>query len=66
MKLQECLHNFCSEEELTGFDRYKCEKCDALHECTKSIRIVELPEVRIRENALDPGPITVIMGFWEV
>jgi ubiquitin C-terminal hydrolase len=45
MKLQECLQNFCSEEELTGADRYQCEKCNSLFDCTKSIRIKELPEV---------------------
>eukprot|EP00741_Cyanophora_paradoxa_P000373 tig00000403_g364.t1 len=45
--LQDCLHAFCSTEELTGDDKYRCENCKSVNEATKRLTIVKLPEVLV-------------------
>ncbi|KAF9365401.1 Ubiquitin carboxyl-terminal hydrolase 20 [Mortierella sp. NVP85] len=44
IRLQDCLVTFCSTEELTGEDRYRCTQCDALNDCRKRLQITQLPE----------------------
>lgn len=47
VRLQDCLSSFCATENLTGEDRYNCNKCESLKDCQKRLRITRLPEVFI-------------------
>jgi len=43
--LRDCLTAFCTQEDLTGADKYKCEHCNALHDSTKKLSVLQLPEI---------------------
>ena len=43
LQLEECLRSFFSEEQLTGADRYQCERCGGLRDARKSLRLLHLP-----------------------
>ncbi|CAG8561287.1 10397_t:CDS:10 [Rhizophagus irregularis] len=44
VRLQDCLSSFCAIENLTGEDKYRCDKCESLNDCQKRLRITRLPE----------------------
>ncbi|CAG8597425.1 7495_t:CDS:10 [Ambispora leptoticha] len=44
LRLQDCLASFCAIENLTGSNRYECERCKKLNDCQKTLRIKRLPE----------------------
>ncbi|CAG8445766.1 5584_t:CDS:10 [Diversispora eburnea] len=39
LRLQDCIAAFCATENLTGEDKYKCEKCNTLSDIQKTLRI---------------------------
>lgn len=45
VSLESCLSSYCETEELTGNDRYRCEKCGKLCDALKTLSIQTLPEV---------------------
>eukprot|EP01135_Chromosphaera_perkinsii_P006240 Nk52_evm1s470 gene=Nk52_evmTU1s470 len=45
VSLNDCLSAFCWEEKLTGSDRYRCDNCKELCDCTKHLKIVKAPEI---------------------
>ncbi|RIA91954.1 hypothetical protein C1645_766206 [Glomus cerebriforme] len=44
VRLQDCLSSFCATENLTGGDKYRCDKCESLNDCQKKLSIMQLPE----------------------
>ncbi|CAG8542497.1 10529_t:CDS:10, partial [Ambispora gerdemannii] len=44
LRLQDCLASFCAIENLTGANRYECDRCKKLNDCQKTLRIKRLPE----------------------
>lgn len=46
VELYDCLHAFCDSDDLTGKDKYRCEKCKSLSEATKTFTIDKPPTVR--------------------
>ncbi|KAA0169385.1 hypothetical protein FNF28_02165 [Cafeteria roenbergensis] len=45
LRVEDCLHDFCSPDALTGAEKYSCEKCACLREADKAFAIAKLPEV---------------------
>jgi len=43
--LRDCLDAFFAVEHLQGDEQYKCEKCNSLQNCTKSLRLLHAPPI---------------------
>jgi len=45
VSLMDCLHGFCSTEDLTGEDQYLCEYCKSKNDGEKTFSVLRLPEI---------------------
>ncbi|XP_049850673.1 ubiquitin carboxyl-terminal hydrolase 33-like [Schistocerca gregaria] len=45
VSLEDCMHEFCISENLTGEEKYQCERCDGLYDAQKALSIYIPPPV---------------------
>jgi len=44
--LVDCLHGYCTTDDLTGTNKYKCDNCKKTSEAKKTFSIFKPPEVQ--------------------
>jgi len=45
LRVEDCLHAYCSPDALTGDEKYRCERCGELRDADKAFAVARLPEV---------------------